>query len=82
MLISLYHLSKVVSSTRVIRIFIQINFVKNKYPCLGATTFSIAALIIMTFSIMPLSLKGSYVTLSINNSQHNNQDKLITTLPL
>jgi hypothetical protein len=31
----------------------------------GATTLSI-----MTFSIMALSIKGLYVTLSINNTQH------------
>jgi hypothetical protein len=34
----------------------------------GATTLSITTL----FSIMTLSIKGLYVTLSINGTQHNN----------
>ncbi len=39
----------------------------------GATTFSIKTLIIITFSMMTLSMKGLSVTLSINDTQHNNK---------
>ncbi len=43
----------------------------------GATTFSIMTLSIMTlsittFSIMTLSIKGLFITININNNQHNN----------
>jgi hypothetical protein len=37
---------------------------------LDATTFSITTFSLTTFSIMSLSLKGFYVTLSINDIQH------------
>ena len=40
-------------------------------PLLGAMTLSIMALSITTFSIMTLCIKGLCITLSINDTQHN-----------
>jgi hypothetical protein len=37
---------------------------------LGGTTFSIVTLCVTTFSIMTVSIKGLFVTLSINDSHH------------
>jgi hypothetical protein len=37
---------------------------------LGGTTFSIATLSLTIFSIMTVSIKGLFVTLSINGIQH------------
>jgi hypothetical protein len=42
----------------------------------GATTFSIKTPGLMTFSIMTLSMKGLSLTLSINDTQHNNKKML------
>ncbi len=38
----------------------------------GATNFSIITLSITTFSVTALSIGGLFVTLSINDAQHNN----------
>jgi hypothetical protein len=42
-----------------------------------ATTFSITSLSTMTFSIMTLSIKGLFVTLSINDIQQKRHSALL-----
>ncbi len=42
----------------------------SKPPFKGAMTFNITTLGVTTFGIMTLSIKGLYVTLSINDTEH------------
>ncbi len=56
---------------RVTRLYFTVYAKYGKVYTKCATTFSIATLSITTFTIMTLSIKGLFVTLSINDIQHN-----------
>jgi hypothetical protein len=65
--IKLYSAKKILMSQAYTQIFQKKTF---SITTLSITTLSIKTLSITTFSKMTFSIKGSFVTLSINDTQH------------